>query len=570
MNSNYLNGTIPDSFGMLPNLGTLILSSNQLTGNIPPSLGNMTGLINLFLFDNQLEGGIPSFLANCRQLAILFVCQNNLTGSIPQELMEIPSLRSLHVSYNSMTGSLPENVGNLTHLLETDLSYNKFSGVIPRSIGNCNIPHFLVNLPSFLYLNLSFNNLEGELPATGVLSNLSAIDVCGNPKLCGGIQELHLPPCSNQKPIKAHRKPLKLIFISYEELLNTTGGFSSENFIGSGSFGTVFKGILSSGGSVVAVKVLNLQQKGASRSFMAECQALRNIRHRNLVKVITACSTTDFQGNDLKALVYELMLNGSLEKWLHPEEDFKQNSLNILRRITIATDVASALSCLHHQCQTPLIHCNLQPQNVLLDNNMTAHVGDFGLAQLLPMFNTREYINQVPSLGIKGTIGYAAPEYGMGRRVSILGDVYSFGILLLEIFTGNRPTDKLFQENLNLHHFVKMALPERARDILDNSALCEEVTGKAKTWHEGWRNLTIEQQECLICVLQIAVACSADLPQDRMTMHQVDGEFSMIIDSFIHTGLYEEKKLSLSNRQFFSFVQFLNVGIHGLPVRKQS
>ncbi|KAL2553472.1 putative LRR receptor-like serine/threonine-protein kinase [Forsythia ovata] len=487
MNSNYLNGTIPYSFGMLPNLGTLILSSNQLTGKIPPSLGNMTGLINLFLFDNRLEGGIPSFLANCRQLAILFVCQNNLTGSIPQELMDIPSLWSLNVSYNSMTGSLPENVGNLTHLLETDLSYNKFSGVIPRSIGNClslnilflqgnsfwgeipyladlqnlhyfdlssnnlsgNIPHFLVNLPSFLYLNLSFNNLEGELPETGVFSNLSAIDVRGNPKLCGGIQELHLPPCSSQKPKKAHRKPLKLILvivtvasfvalslflllicwmkrlkkqtqavsttlnfypkISYEELLHATGGFSSENFIGSGSFGTVFKGILSSGGSVVAVKVLNLQQKGASRSFMAECQALRNIRHRNLVKVITACSTTDFQGNVLKALVYELMSNGSLEKWLHPEEELKQNSLNILQRISIATDVASALSYLHHECQTPLIHCDLKPQNVLLDNNMTANVGDFGLAQFLPRFNTREDINQFSSLGIKGTIGYAAP-----------------------------------------------------------------------------------------------------------------------------------------------------------------
>ncbi|KAL2553484.1 Leucine-rich repeat protein kinase family protein [Forsythia ovata] len=129
----------------------------------------------------------------------------------------------------------------------------------------------------------------------------------------------------------------------------------------------------------------------------------------------------------------------------------------------------------------------------------------------------------------------------MGRRVSILGDVYSFGILLLEIFTGKRPTDKLFQENLNLHHFVKMALPERAMEILDNSALCEEVTGKAKTWHEGWRNLTIEQQECLICVLQIAVACSADLPQDRMTMCQADREFSMIIDSILHSGLDEEK-----------------------------
>lgn len=150
-------------------------------------------------------------------------------------------------------------------------------------------------------------------------------------------------------------------------------------------------------------------------------------------------------------------------------------------------------------------------------------------------------------------------EYGMGERVSIMGDVYSFGILLLEIFTEKKPTDKLFQENLNLHHFVKITLPDRAMDILDNSALCEEATGKAKTWHEGWKNLTLEQQECLICVLQIGVACSVDLPQHRMSMRQVDRELSTIRDSFLGTRFNEEKKLSLSNRQFFLFAKFLNI-----------
>lgn len=169
-----------------------------------------------------------------------------------------------------------------------------------------------------------------------------------------------------------------LIFnVSYNSLFKATGGFSSSNLIGTGGFGAVYKGILDHDEAVVAVKVIQQHQRGAAKSFKAECEALRNIRHRNLVKVLTACSSADYQGNDFKALAYEFMPNGSLESWLHPvpTPDEINDVLRILslpQRLNIAIDVASALDYLHHHCHKPIVHCDLKASNILLDNYMTA------------------------------------------------------------------------------------------------------------------------------------------------------------------------------------------------------
>ncbi|KMT15714.1 hypothetical protein BVRB_3g056950 [Beta vulgaris subsp. vulgaris] len=182
-------------------------------------------------------------------------------------------------------------------------------------------------------------------------------------------------------------------------LLKATEGFCSENLLGSGSFGSVFKGTLD--GKTVAVKVLNLQHRGGSKSFMAECEALRNIRHRNLVGILTVCSSTDFQRNDFKALIYEFMPNGSLENWLH-----RDRNLSLLQRLDIAIDVAYALNYLHHECDNQIVHCDLKPSNILLDHDMVAHVADFGLAKVLGL---SQHPNQSSSVGVRGTIGYVAP-----------------------------------------------------------------------------------------------------------------------------------------------------------------
>ncbi|KAF3671532.1 putative pentatricopeptide repeat-containing protein, mitochondrial-like [Capsicum annuum] len=600
---NNINGSIPDSIGRLTNLRTLGLDYSFFSGVIPSSIGNLSQLLYLYLGSNRLEGNIPSTLGNCKQLLYFLLHKNNLSGSIPQQLMSLSSLTVVNVSRNSFTGSLPSDIGNWSHLIALDFSFNNFSGIFPPTIGSClslgelymqgnslhgtipdigalmdlqfldlslnslsgPIPHFMENLNSLQYLNLSFNELEGPVPVIGPFSNVSAVAITGNPKLCGGIQDLHLPPCVTQEPPRTQKKHvlalkfvLAIVFvslfvvlalfsaffyyrrrssenkpddrsvsehfypkISYKELRDATDEFSSENLVGSGSFGTVYKGTLGSDGTVVAIKVLNMQHQGAYKSFTAECQALRSLRHRNLVKVITACSGSDYKGNEFKALVFEFMQNGSLEQWLHPKRDTQTRSLTILQRINIILDVASALHYLHYQCQTPMIHCDIKPQNILLDEDLTAHLGDFGLVRLVPGFNTEAGLNRFSSLGVKGTIGYAAPEYGTGAKVSMLGDMYSFGILILEVFSGKRPTDTMSQESFSLHHFVTRVLPKGVMELLDRRALDCEMTGKATNEKECGANLNKQQVECLISVFEIGVACSAESPRDRLTMRQV-------------------------------------------------
>ncbi|MBA0870011.1 hypothetical protein Goshw_006509, partial [Gossypium schwendimanii] len=288
-------------------------------------------------------------------------------------------------------------------------------------------------------------------------------------------------------------------------------------------------------------KVLNLLNHGASRSFLAECEVLKNIRHRNLVKVLTAISGVDYQGNDFKALVYEFMVNGSLEDWLHPPAGANEpetiRNLNLFQRLNVAIDVAHALEYLHHRCQILIIHCDLKPSNILLDAEMVAHLSDFGLAKILSADRLNYSASQSNSLGLRGTIGYAPPEYGMGSQLSTKGDVYSYGILLLEMFTGKRPTDEKFKEGLNLHNFVKSALPDRVIEILD-PILVEERVQQEKVKQGTLKGKFLGDDrhfQCLNSIFEIGLTCSAELPSERMHMSDVVTKLSFVRDKLCPT-----------------------------------
>ncbi|KZV57091.1 receptor-like protein kinase [Dorcoceras hygrometricum] len=573
MGANILTNEIPSSLGNLTLLNRMSLKENFLYGEIPQSLSNWKNLLSLDLSSNNLNGSIPRDVISLLSISILFnLSHNAFTGPIPVEVGSLINLKELDLSHNRLSGPIPTTLSRCVVLERLHLEGNSLAGEIPAGFSalkglqeldlsqnnlSGSIPSFLVNELNLISLNLSFNRLQGEVPTKGVFKNESAISLEGNANLCGGIALLELPPCPPTNFKKKHfpnlwkilisvlgagsicltlsiciyilvyRRRIKLkeaqylvsslpesfLRLSYADLVKATDGFSEANLLGSGRFGSVYKGTLDENQVSVAVKVLNLETKGASKSFISECNAIKGIRHRNLLQILSVCQSTDAQGNDFKALVYEFMANGSLDKWLHhdyaKDENAGGENLSIAQRLNIAIDVANAVEYLHNGTDSIIVHGDLKPGNILLDHHLTAHVGDFGLAKVIsnicPPNDT-----STNSSAIKGTIGYIPPEYGMTSDISTQGDIYSYGILLLEIITRIRPTDDaaLSGGRSSLHDLVSHALQSQEID---------QIIPREHTIHMNSMNKNV----CMSSILEIGVACSKESSKHRMQMNDV-------------------------------------------------
>ncbi|RLM75097.1 somatic embryogenesis receptor kinase 1-like [Panicum miliaceum] len=501
-------------------------------------------VIRLDLGNAQLSGPLVPQLGQLKNMQYLELYSNNISGPIPPELGNLTNLVSLDLYLNNFTGDIPDTLGQLLKLRFLRLNNNSLSGQIPKT---------LTAITTLQVLDLSNNNLSGEVPSTGSFSLFTPISFANNPNLCGpgttkpcpGAPPFSPPPPYNPPTptsskgasstgaiaggaaagaallfaipaiafaLWRRRKPEEHFFdvpaeedpevhlgqlkrFQLRELQVATDNFSNRNVLGRGGFGKVYKGRLTDG-SLVAVKRLKEERTpGGELQFQTEVELISMAVHKNLLRLRGFCMTPTE-----RLLVYPYMANGSVASRLR-ERGPNDPPLEWETRARIALGSARGLSYLHDHCDPKIIHRDVKAANILLDESFEAVVGDFGLARLM------DYKDTHVTTAVRGTIGHIAPEYLSTGKSSEKTDVFGYGIMLLELITGQRAFDLARLANdddVMLLDWVKGLLKEKKLEQLVDPDL-----------HGGY---TDEEVESLI---QVALLCTQGSPMERPKMSEV-------------------------------------------------
>ncbi|KAF3617377.1 Protein NSP-INTERACTING KINASE 3 [Capsicum annuum] len=464
------------SDGYVSSLGLL---SQSLTGPLSPGIGNLTKLQSLLLQNNAIYGPIPDVVGNLEKLQTLDLSNNKFDGKIPASFGDLKNLNYLRLNNNSLTGSVPQSLSNIGGLALVDVSFNNLSGPLPKisarvfkvvgnplicgqsSGNNCSAvyPEPLSFPPDSLGDQRAGSKSHHVAVAFGASFAVFLVIIVialvlwwryrHNQQIFFDVNEQYDP-----EVCLGHLK--RYVF---KELWTATDHFSSKNILGSGGFGVVYKGRLNNG-TVVAVKRLkDYNAVGGEIQFQTEVELISLAVHRNLLRLWGFCST-----ESERLLVYPYMPNGSVAARLK-DHIHGRPVLDWSRRKGIALGTARGLVYLHEQCDPKIIHRDVKAANILLDEEFEAVVGDFGLAKLL------DHRDSHVTTAVRGTVGHIAPEYLSTGQSSEKTDVFGFGILLLELITGQKAVDfgrGANQKGVMLDWVKKLHLEKKLNLVVDS------------------------------------------------------------------------------------------------------
>ncbi|KAK2375972.1 Protein NSP-INTERACTING KINASE 2 [Trifolium repens] len=486
--SQNISGTLSSSIGSLPNLQTVLLQDNNITGPIPSEIGKLQKLQTLDLSDNFFTGQLPESLSHMKSLHYLRLNNNSLSGPIPSSVANMSQLVFLDLSFNNLSGPVPKlnaktfNIVGNPQICATEVKQNCFRTTLISSVMNNNSQGLQ-----------SSNRPKSHKAALAFASSLSCICllILGFGFLLWWRQRYNKQIFFDTN--EQYREEIclgNLKKFHFRELQVATNNFSSKNLVGKGGFGNVYKGCLRDG-TVIAVKRLkDGNAVGGEIQFQTELEMISLAVHRNLLRLYGFCTTATE-----RLLVYPYMSNGSVASRLKGKP-----SLDWGTRKRIALGAGRGLLYLHEQCDPKIIHRDVKAANILLDDYCEGVVGDFGLAKLL------DHRDSHVTTAVRGTVGHIAPEYLSTGQSSEKTDVFGFGILLLELISGQRALEfgKAVNQKGAMLDWVKKIHQEKKIDVLVDKDLKNNYD-------------RIELDE----IVQVALLCTQYLPSHRPKMSEV-------------------------------------------------